>query len=70
MTVPNPRNVPQPPYPSPLSAITPANEGGALVRAHYVIFNPTCGFSAPDLQEGFTLIADRGGYRVFARSET
>ena len=45
MTVPNPRGIAQPPYPSPLEAVTPATQNAALDRAYYAVFKRNCGFN-------------------------
>jgi hypothetical protein len=72
MTVPNPRDVPQPGYPSPLEPITAATEGAALDRAQYVVYKPNCGFSDGLIQKReFVQIGYRlnGALVLYARKD-
>jgi hypothetical protein len=70
MTVPNPRNIPQPPYPSPLEPVTPDSQGAALGQAQYAVLNTNCGFREdPSLATEFVRIGQRGDYQLFARKD-
>jgi hypothetical protein len=70
MTVPNPRSIPQPPYPTPLERLAPAEEDAALRRAQYAVLATRCGFTeSPLLKHEFIPIGRRGEYSLFARKD-
>jgi hypothetical protein len=70
MTVPNPRNIVQPSYPSPLEVITPETEDTALSRAQYAVLNPACGFKQTALLSAkFLSIGQRNEYELFASKD-
>jgi hypothetical protein len=70
MAIPNPRGRALPPYPAPLQAIDSTTAAAALAQAHYAIYRRECGIDAPiSLTRDFLELANREGYRLFARPD-
>jgi hypothetical protein len=68
LTVPNPRNIHQPRYPTPLESIAVGAEDEALSRAQFAVLNPGCGFKrTARLSKDFLSIGRRNEYELFAR---
>jgi len=71
MTVPNPRRIPQPPYPTPLEPLEPRHEDAALRRAQYAVLHSGCGFTQTALlNRDFISLGARHDFTLFARKDS